>query len=40
VGQQLVYGIRAQTSMGKKEAKELAIAMRDRVGIWNPPRVL
>lgn len=39
VGSQMVYGIRAQTGMSKKEAKELSLSMLDRVGIRDPNRV-
>ncbi|PZF85654.1 ABC transporter [Jiangella anatolica] len=39
VGSQLVHGIRAQSRATKKEARDLALAMLDRVGIADPLRV-
>jgi peptide/nickel transport system permease protein len=38
VGSQLVYGIRAQTGMRARHARELALSMLDRVGITDPVR--
>jgi peptide/nickel transport system permease protein len=39
IGSQMIYGIRAQTGMSKKEAADLAMSMLDRVGIRDPKRV-
>ncbi len=39
IGAQLVYGIRAQGRMSRKNARELALAMLDHVGIRDPRRV-
>jgi peptide/nickel transport system permease protein len=38
VGSQLVEGIRAQTSIGRREAKQLTLATLARVGIRDPKR--
>lgn len=40
IGSQLVYGIRVQTGMPTREARELALAMLERVGIRDPQRVM
>ncbi len=36
IGSQLVYGIRAQTQMSSKDAKQLALSLLDRVEIADP----
>jgi peptide/nickel transport system permease protein len=38
VGSQLVYGIRAQSGVSKREARALALSMLDQVGIRDPLR--
>jgi len=39
IGSQLVYGIRAQSRVTRKDAKDLALTMLERVGIRDPGRV-